>query len=221
MLQFRAIPLVISIILCHLDIAAFFFYNTEEGGGGDMQINRLLDCLACNPVIAAVQQEGLQAALASPVQVIFHLGVDLMSLREVIDQVHNAGKYIFIHLDLAEGIGKDRAGVRYLAQCGADGVISTKAQLIRYAKEQGLITVQRFFALDSKGMESIEEMAKNSNPHLMEIMPGVIRKAIRRFSGGHIPVIAGGLIQTKAEVTDALGCGAAAVSTGRPELWYL
>ena len=186
-----------------------------------MQLDRLLDCLECNPVIAAIQQEGLASALESPVQIIFHLGVDLMSVRDVIQQVHNAGKYIFIHLDLAEGIGKDRAGVRYLSQCGADGVISTKAQLIRYAKEQGLITVQRFFALDSKGMESIEEMAKNTNPHLMEIMPGVIGKAIRRFSGGSIPVIAGGMIQTKSEVTDALGCGASAVSTGKSELWYM
>lgn len=186
-----------------------------------MQIDRLFDCLECNPVIAAVQQEGLQAALASPVQIIFHLGVDLMSVQDVVQQVHNAGKYIFIHLDLAEGIGKDRAGIRYLAQCGADGVISTKAQLIRYAKEQGLVTVQRFFALDSKGMESIEEMAKNTNPHLMEIMPGVICKAIRRFSGGSIPVIAGGLIQAKSEVTDALGSGASAVSTGKAELWYM
>lgn len=186
-----------------------------------MQLDVLLNCMECNPVIAAVQQDGLQAALQSPVQIIFHLGIDLMSVSEVIRQVHNAGKYIFIHLDLAEGIGKDRAGVRYLAQCGADGIISTKAQLIRYAKEQGLITVQRFFALDSKGMDSIEEMTKNTNPHLMEIMPGVIGKAIRRFSSGSIPVIAGGLIQTKAEVTEALSCGAAAVSTGKSDLWYI
>ena len=186
-----------------------------------MQPDMLLDCLECNPVIAAVGQDGLQAALQSPVQIIFHLGIERMSVGDVIRQAHNAGKYIFIHLDLAEGIGKDRAGVRFLAQCGADGIISTKAQLIRYAKEQGLITVQRFFALDSKGMDSIEEMAKNTNPHLMEIMPGVIGKAVRRFSSGSIPVIAGGLIQTKAEVTDALSCGAAAVSTGCTSLWYL
>lgn len=186
-----------------------------------MQSDMLLNCLECNPVIAAVGQDGFRAALDAPVQIIFHLGIDLMSVCDVIAQAHEAGKYIFLHLDLAEGIGKDRAGVRYLAQCGADGIISTKAQLIRYAKEQGLITVQRFFALDSKGMDSIEEMAKNTNPHLMEIMPGVIGKAIRRFSGGHIPVIAGGLIQTKAEVTEALSCGAAAVSTGKSDLWYL
>lgn len=186
-----------------------------------MQYEQLRDCLECNPVIAAVQQDGLQAALESPVQIIFHLGVDLMTVSDVIRQVHDAGKIIFIHLDLAEGIGKDRAGVRYLAQCGADGVLSTKSQMIRYAKEQGLFTVQRFFALDSKGMESIAEMVKNTNPHFMEIMPGVICKAIRRFSAEGIPVIAGGLIQTKNEVTDALSSGAAAVSTGQSSLWYL
>ena len=186
-----------------------------------MRYEELMDCLECNPVIAAIQPDALQAALDSPVQLIFHLGADLMDISDVIHQVHSAGKYIFIHLDLAEGIGKDRAGVRYLAQCGADGIISTKAQLIRYAKEQGLITVQRFFTLDSKGIDSIDEMVKNTNPHLMEIMPGVIAKTICRFSKGSIPVIAGGLIQTKTEVTDALGCGAAAVSTGCKELWYL
>ena len=35
------------------------------------------------------------------------------------------------------------------------------------------------------------------------------------------PVIAGGLLQTKAEVTDALSAGATAVSTGCPELWCI
>ena len=58
-------------------------------------------------------------------------------------------------------------------------------------------------------------------PDLMEIMPGVVTKVIARYAGNGFPVIAGGLIQTKVEVTDALGAGATAVSTGQPELWYL
>ncbi len=189
--------------------------------GGEMQFDQLIDCLECNPVIAAISNDGWDKALCSPVQVVFYLSADLLTVKERVEQAHINGKYILIHMDLAEGIGKDRTGIRYLAQCGVDGIISTKAQLIRYAKEQGLLTVQRFFALDSKGMESIDEILRNSNPHLMEIMPGVIGKAIRKFSGGQIPVIAGGLIQTKSEVTEALSCGATAVSTGREDLWYL
>ena len=184
-------------------------------------LNEILDCLACNPVIAAVQDDKWADALASPAQVIFYLSADLMTVGERIAAAHAAGKYVMIHIDLAEGIGKDKIGIAYLKQCGADGILSTRAGLIRLAKEQGLIAVQRFFLLDSKGLDSIGEMLKASSPHLMELMPGVIGKAIARFCRGSIPVIAGGLIETKQEVTGALGSGAAAVSTGKQELWYM
>ena len=186
-----------------------------------MKPETIIDCLEQNPVIAAIRDDRWEAALRSPAQVLFYLSADLTTVRRRITQAHEAGKILLIHMDLAEGIGKDRAGIRYLAQHGVDGIISTKAQLIRTAKEMGLLTVQRFFALDSKGMESIEEMLRSTNPHLMEIMPGVIGKAIGRFSGGSIPVIAGGLLQTKAEVTEALRRGATAVSTGEKQLWYM
>ena len=183
--------------------------------------SEIIDCLELNPVIAAIRDDGWNAALQSPAQVLFYLSADLTTVCTRIKQAHDAGKILLIHMDLAEGIGKDRAGIRYLAQHGVDGIISTKAQLVRTAKEMGLLTVQRFFALDSKGMESIDEMLRSSTPHLIEIMPGVIGKAIRRFCDCGIPIIAGGLIETKAEVTEAISCGAAAVSTGKEALWYL
>lgn len=186
-----------------------------------MEFKKVMHSLECNPVIAAVPQDRFDAALASPAEIIFHLGADLLSIPSLVAQCHSLGKYLFLHLDLTEGIGKDRIGLQYLAQCGVDGIISTKTQLIKFAKEQGLITVQRFFALDSKGMESIEGTLKVSNPHLMEIMPGVIYKAISRFSCGHIPVIAGGLIESKNEITEAISAGAMAVSTGKDTLWYI
>jgi glycerol uptake operon antiterminator len=53
----------------------------------------------------------------------------------------------------------------------------------------------------------------------MELMPGVIPKLIRRFSVSSIPVIAGGLVEHKSEVTEALASGAVAVSTGAKQLW--
>jgi len=179
------------------------------------------DCLECSPVIAAVRDDKWDAALQSPAQVIFYLSANLLTLREKIASAHESGKLVMIHFDLAEGIGKDRVGIQYLKQCSADGILSTRANLIKLAKEQDMIAIQRFFLLDSKGIESIEDMLKTSRPHLMELMPGVIDKAIARFQKGNIPVIAGGLIETKQEVTNALSQGAAAVSTGKSELWYL
>ena len=56
---------------------------------------------------------------------------------------------------------------------------------------------------------------------MIEIMPGVITKTISKFANSSIPVIAGGLIETKEEVTAALSAGAIAVSTGKECLWYI
>ena len=180
-------------------------------------IQRIEDC----PVIAAVHDSGWDKVLTSPVEIIFYLDANLLTIKDRVEQAHNAGKALFVHVDLANGIAKDKTAVEYLANCGVDGIISTRAQIIRLAKDAGLLTVQRFFALDSQGMDSVQEMLKSANPHFMEIMPGVIPKAVKRFSAGAIPVIAGGLIETKQEITAALGCGATAISTGCAELWEL
>ncbi len=186
-----------------------------------MTFGELNDCLERAPVIAAVHDEALwQHALTSPVEVLFDLKSNLNTVSDRIGQAHNAGKRVFVHLDLADGIGKDRAGVEFLSRCGADGIISTRSQIVRHAREAGLLAVQRCFMLDSQGAANIGDLLGATPPDLLEIMPGVIGKMIERFAGGQIPVIAGGLIETKAEVTMALRCGALAVSTGKKELWF-
>ena len=169
----------------------------------------------------AICDDKWQIALDAPVQVLFYLSANIFSLEEKVKQAHAAGKFLMVHIDLTEGIGKDRAGIEFVSRCGVDGLISTRSNLIRIAKETGLATVQRCFALDSKGVDSIEEIMKTAAPHMVEIMPGVIGKILSRFRKIRIPVIAGGLVETKAEVTTALRCGAAAVSTGKQELWFL
>ena len=171
--------------------------------------------------MAAVGDDKWTAALQSPAKVIFYMSANLLTIEQRVRQAHTAKKFIMVHLDLAEGIGRDRTGIRYLVQCGVDGILSTKGQLVRFAREQGLFTIQRFFAVDSGGADSIGELMRNANPHILEIMPGVVTKVIRRYSDGGVPVIAGGLIQTALEVQEALEAGAKAVSTGQPELWGL
>ncbi len=173
------------------------------------------------PLIAAVHEDRFDQALKSPAEIVFLLEGTVMTVAEQIRQAHEKNKAIFVHIDLMRGIGKDRCGVEYLVKQGADGIISTRASLIKNAKEFGVIAVQRYFAVDSQGIESIHEMIGSTRPDFIEIMPGVVNKVIAKFVSEDIPVIAGGLIETKAEVTAALGCGAIAVSTGTQELWYL
>ncbi len=179
----------------------------------------LTDALERSPIIAAVRDDGFAAALSSPVEVIFYLKANLMTVRERVSEAVAKGKLIFIHIDLADGIGKDRAGIEFLANCGVSGIISTRNQLISLAREKGLLTVQRFFALDSQGLGSIRDIAGAAD--LIEIMPGVVPKIIERFTVNGGSVIAGGLIETKDEVMTALGAGAVAVSTGKQALWEM
>lgn len=189
--------------------------------GVNMSLREIRDCFERSPVIAAIPNNALQNALDSQAEILFILKISLLEVEETIKKAHLAGKRIFIHIDLADGLGKDKMGVEYLARLGADGIISTRGQLIRYANDFGLVTVQRFFALDSKGVDSIEEMLESTKPDLIEIMPGIASKVIERFVSKGIPVIAGGLIETKQEVTEALKNGAEAISTGKTELWYI
>lgn len=183
--------------------------------------NKLLTGLETAPVIAAVRERFFFDALESPSEVIFLLGCDILTIGDKIKRTHDKGKYIFVHIDLCDGIGKDKSGIRFLSNLGVDGIISTKSNLIKYAKEQGLLTVQRFFAYDSHGIVGIGEVAITTEPDFIEIMPGVVGKITKRFSRIGIPLISGGLIETKTEVTDALKNGAFAVSTGKKELWYI
>ena len=183
--------------------------------------NKLFDSLEATPIIAAVRDRLFGDAIESPVDVIFLLGGNLLTIEKRVQAAHEKGKMIFVHIDLAEGIGKDKTGIEFLKNTGVDGIISTKTAIIRMAREQGLYTVQRFFAYDSHGIEGIADMAAGASPDIIEIMPGVIWKIIKRFSALSIPLIAGGLIEEKSEVTEALALGALAVSTGKKELWYI
>ena len=183
--------------------------------------NEILSQLETAPFIAAVRERFFDKALDSPSKVIFLLGCDISTVRKRIETAKQKEKFIFVHIDLSDGIGKDKSGIRFLANLGVDGIISTKSNLIRYAKEIGLLTVQRFFAYDSHGIEGIEDVLSMTKPDFVEIMPGVIDKITQRFSALDIPLISGGLIETKPEITNALSVGAFAVSTGKEELWNL
>ena len=174
-----------------------------------------------NVIAAARSDSELLIASKSKVDIIFMLSPNISDIKKQTELVHSRGKKIFIHLDLAEGIGKDEYGIRFAKEQGVDGIISTRGQMIKFAREAGLLTVQRFFALDTKGLDSIHELLESSAPDLIEIMPGVIGKVISRIATGDIPVIAGGLVETKQEVTTALSSGAVAISTGKADLWYM
>jgi glycerol uptake operon antiterminator len=172
-------------------------------------------------VIAAVKSEkAMIEACKSNVEIIFDLAPSIADIESKVMICQKHGKALFIHIDLAEGIGKDKAGLKYVKDCGVDGVISTRASLIKSANDVGLMTVQRIFLLDSQSIDTAIELFK-SKPSMVEVMPGVVAPRVisRICSMVEYPVIAGGLIEDEAEVDVAISAGAIAVSTGKSWLW--
>lgn len=172
-------------------------------------------------IIAAVRsEEDLLRATLSKAEILFMLAPDIAHIKSQAELARRAGKKLFIHLDLAEGIGKDGAGIRFVKEQGVDGIISTRTNLIKLAKKEKMFTIQRFFALDSQSVASIAETAKSSNADVVEIMPGIVTKVIKNLKQVlEVPIVAGGLIETKEEIEEAFSCGADAVSTGKKEFW--
>lgn len=172
-------------------------------------------------VIAAVRsEEELSYAICSGAEIIFLLAANIEELEGQAKRVHEADKKLFIHLDLAEGIGKDEYGIRFAKAKGADGIISTRSNIIKLAKKCNMITVQRFFIVDSQSVQTTVESAKSSKADMIEIMPGIIPKVIKRLKAElDVPIVAGGLIDSEEEIKNASDAGVSAVSVSKRDLW--
>ena len=184
----------------------------------------LLELLADGPVIAAVKDDaGLEAALKSDVAVLFLLYGDILTIGETIARIHQAGKRAFVHLDLIDGLSAREISADFIARhTAADGVISTKSALTKRARELGLVSIQRVFLLDSMALNNVERHFSQESADLVEVLPGLMPKIIRKICATTgKPVIAGGLISDKEDVTGALGAGAVAVSTTNPAVWRM
>ena len=176
-----------------------------------------------NCVIAAIRDEyALLDACKSDVRVVFDLSPSIETIDSRVELCREYDKYLFLHIDMAEGIGKDRAGLWYVKSRGVRGIISTRPNLIKLANELGLETVHRMFIIDSHSVETAIAMFKTKSD-MVEIMPGIVAPRIieRICDEVNIPVIAGGLIETRDEIASAIKAGAVAVSTGNKKLWNM
>lgn len=175
-------------------------------------------------VIASVKKEqDLQKAVTSNANVIFLLTGDLLSTKKYIDRLKEANKSTFIHLDFIDGLTNSRNAIQYIAREWRPlGIVTTKSNLIKYAKEENLATIQRIFVIDKNALAKGVEIANSVRPDAIEILPGLMPKIIDQITKQtHLPVIAGGLISDKQEIMNGLKAGALAISSGDPSLWNL
>lgn len=184
---------------------------------------RFYDAFQENPIVAAVRSDAdLAQCLACDVRVVFVLYGDVCSIASIVDQIKTAGKLAVVHIDLITGLSSKEIAVDFLSKATrADGVISTRPNLIQRAKELGLFTLLRVFIIDSSALASAlsaRHLCPDGIDILPGLMPGIIR-TVREKTG--LCVLTGGLITRKQEILQALDAGAIAISTTDPAVWRM
>ena len=185
---------------------------------------KIRDLFEISPIITAVKDEqGLEKALKTESPVVFLLFGNICNITGLVDQVKNSGKIAIVHVDLIQGLSSKEVAVDFIHQnTRADGIISTKAPLVRHAMDLGMIGGQRTFLIDSMALETTKKQLLTFQPDFMELMPGVMPKILKTVRGyTEIPLVAGGLISDKKDILAAFDAGVDAGSTTREELWGL
>ncbi len=175
-------------------------------------------------VIAAVKDENtLSAALESNCKYIFLLKANINTAAEIVERCHAYGRRVYIHIDLAEGFGKDFAGINYIAHVvKPDGILSTKTNIIKMSQEIGMFAILRIFLIDAQSMDSAVTNIEKLRPDAVEIMPGIAYEAVAELKKkAEIDVIAGGFLRTRENLLSAFAVGAAACSTSNTALWHI
>lgn len=190
---------------------------------GRVEMAPIVD-LVDSQIIASVKKESdLEKAINSTANVVFLLTGNLMNIKDYVSKLKKHDKVVFIHLDFIDGISNNKSAVQYIARvCRPTGIITTKSNLIKYAKEENLLTILRLFLIDYAALNKGIDVINSCKPDAVELLPGVIPKIIDHLEKIlPMPIIAGGLISNKEEILEALSAGALAVSSGSPNLWSI
>ncbi|API94340.1 glycerol-3-phosphate responsive antiterminator GlpP [Virgibacillus sp. 6R] len=160
-------------------------------------------------------------ALETGYPTIVILETRLSQIKSLVSYTKKSNKNILIHFDLIQGLKSDDYGMEYvLREIKPDGILSTRANVIRMAKKHGLLAIQRMFLLDSLALEQNLKLIENAQPDCIEVLPGLMPTMIQHINEQtNLPVIAGGLIKTIDQVREALEAGAVAISTSNTDLW--
>ena len=194
-----------------------------RGHAVDRSVARLFMAFDQVPVAAVIRRaEDLPRALASQVPAIFFLRAPAFHLGPLVWAVQARGKMAFVHIDLIAGLGKDRAGIAFLArEIGVNGIITSHSGLVAAAKAERVIAVQRLLLYDDLGLHPAMAAIEHARPDIVEVQPAVIFPLVAdEIRARHpVPIIVGGFVTEPKHLEAALQRGARAVSTSAISLW--
>ncbi len=182
-----------------------------------------LSKLAASPCCPATTTgELFELALQSRPPVLLILRADGLTLGPVIDRAHSRGKLVAVHLDLVSGLRSDRAAVVWLAQAGADAVVSSRGHLMAAIKQQSMTAIQRLLLVRRSQLDAGVASIRRSEPHAVEVLPGILLPQIRQsLPDLGLPLLAGGFVRTREHVDALIESGALCVTSSNHALWDL
>jgi len=183
-------------------------------------MEKIVDIVQSQIIASVKKEEHLFEAVKSNSNVVFLLTGDLITTNDYLNILKEGNKITFIHIDLIDGLSNTKSAIKYIANVWKPkGIITTKSNLIKYAKEEGLLTIQRIFLIDRNALQKGVEIANTIKPDAIEILPGIVPNIIDELTKlTHLPIIAGGLVSHKTEILNGLKAGALAMSAGNPKL---
>ncbi len=138
----------------------------------------------------------------------------LSDLDTMFETLRTRGKNALVHCDLIKGLSADEYGAEHLCSRFAPlAVISIKPAVITACKRLRVTAVQRAFLIDSSALEKSLAAIEKTKPDYVELLPALCRELFpvlrKRLN---IPLIAGGLIQSRKMAEEILNCGVEAVT---------
>ncbi|MBS3943415.1 MAG: glycerol-3-phosphate responsive antiterminator [Dethiobacter sp.] len=174
------------------------------------------------PIIAAINNiKDFEEAVHSHCEIIFLLIGNIFNLKDMVEMIKQVRKNVYVHIDLMDGLSRDLTALKYIHKIiKPDGIITTRSNLIKKAKDMNIFCIQRIFVLDSLSLETGIQSIKETKPDAIEILPGIMPKIIKKISREtNSPIIAGGLIEENENVIECLHANAIGVSSSNKFLW--
>lgn len=189
-----------------------------------MSSSKIIELLSKGSAIPVVRsnddfQFALVNATAPSIMVLFG---EVSSLPQMLSQAKSRNKRLVLHADYLDGISKDKAGIKFLARIGITAIVTTRSQLVKLGKEEGMIVIQRLFLVDSESLKAGIPLLRKSKPDVVEIMPAhtpaAIIHEVMKETG--LPILAGGFVNNEDAIFSVLANGVNGVSTSCRELWH-
>lgn len=142
-----------------------------------------LQQLGQDRLIASIKSpKNLEQFLETEIQAAFLLTGNISVIKRYVDLLKQHNRTVFLHIEKIPGISYDREGLKFLAKfVKPTGIVTTKSSLINYAKQEGLVAIQRLFLVDTDAVAQGLKTVQDIKPDALELMPGLIPEMIEKI----------------------------------------